>query len=216
MNPFVLLVTGSTVIGSTVTVEISGLVPGEQTYLLGSPDLGSECHSVVTPTCAALDAPLVLAQGTPLGTSATVEVTLPSVAGTYYLQAVSTSATSVVTQLDVRDSPTFISGVDFVCDYDEADVSVEHFGGLGSTIRVNVYEAGALVVGYDEPATVPAPGDIFVLTSLEGISAPSCAAVTWTVETVNTLGTVDHCVVRGPEEASLITAGLIPSSCQEI
>jgi len=215
MTTLALAISGILVPGGQIQVDISGLTPGEPTFLLGSEELGSQCSSRTAPICADLQSPTVISQGTPLGTGATLSLTLPSTGGTYYLQAISSIEASEVYILDVQ-GVALISGMAIVCDVDLVDIGVEHFEAPADIIRINGYESGALVVGYDEDPAVPDPGQIFATTWLYAASAPNCDGLTWTAETINSVGSMEHCVVRGPEESDLKADGVIPSTCQSI
>jgi hypothetical protein len=201
--------------GVTVGVVLSDLAPGVQTHLVISDQLGSTCHPTTAPVCVDVANPDLIASGTPLGSTATVDVELPALPGTYYLQLVSSIEASELYVLEIQ-SPPLISGMLVTCSVDTADVVIDHFGGSPSVLRLDAYVGGSVVVGYDLTPTLPLPGQVFVMTEAEQISAPSCASLTWTAETADAFGDVVHCVVRGPEAQDLIDAGTISSACQFI
>jgi len=207
--------------GSTLTVTVSGVVPGERLYLTTSAQLGSSCPGVVAPYCLDLDSPRVISQGRPQGDTVVVDVTVPEFLTTRYLQAVSTSGVSEVLtlepQLDVtleEGTPTLnVTGAAVTCAADAADLIVEFIGGEADVYAVGFLE-GVEISSSELTLDEPLPGAVFFYAAANSVAATNCEEVTWVFEIDN--GGDIVCGVKGIDSQALVDDGQVPSTCAQL
>lgn len=207
--------------GSTLTVTVAGVVPGERLYLTTSEQVGSSCPEVVAPSCLDLDSPRVISQGRPRGDTVVIEVTVPELLTTRYLQAVSASGVSQVLtlepQIDVtleEGTPTLnVTGAAVTCAADAADLIVEFIGGEADVYAVGFLD-GVEVSSSELTLDEPLPGAVFFYAAASSVEATNCDEVTWVFEVDN--GGDIVCGVKGIDSQAMVDAGQVPATCARL
>lgn len=220
-TPIHMEVEGDITPGSTLTVKLTGVVPGERVYLTTSTQLGRSCPSVVAPSCLDLDSPRIVAQGVPNEDFVVSELIVPSGTRTRYLQAISASGVSGVITLEPEPIVTItvgtpslnVTGAAATCAPDAADLIVEFIGGEAAVHAVGFLD-GTEVATQNLVLDEPLPGAVFFYATASGVEAPSCDDVTWMFEVDNSSDVA--CAVQGIDAESLMDQGLVPAHCNRL